>query len=93
MPSPALDKFKTQIEVLRLTQEDKDNLKQLAEGFYISSVKEAVNHVERHLDAAVQDNPDDSDLKAKSELIRTWLEKVRLEDVSLPFAIHTGLET
>jgi hypothetical protein len=77
MTSPALDAFRIEIASLELSQKAKDDLKQQAEVFYIASVKEAATHVERHLDAAIIDNP---------------LEKVRLDNANLALSIHEGLE-
>lgn len=92
MASSALTAFGTEIDKLDFYQKDKDGLKLVAERFYIASIKEGADHIERHLDAAITDNPGNTDLKAKAELIRTWLEKVRLDDANLALSIHEGLE-
>lgn len=92
MPSPALDRFTGDIQALNIVAKTKDQIVALAEPFYCDAIREGADHVERHLDAAIKDHPEDEELLARATLIKGWLTRIREEDLHLALTLHAGVE-
>ena len=55
-------------------------------------VEHGRNSLKHRLAAAIVNNPGDLELKARAELIKSWLVKVKLDDLHLPLLLASELE-
>ena len=92
MASPTIEKFKADIQALNIVAKTKDQIVALAEPFYCDSIREEADHIERHLDAAIKDHPEDEELLARAMLFKEWLARIREEDLHLALTLHAALE-
>lgn len=59
---------------------DKDEIKSYGAALTRAAVREAVAHANKHLDAAVKDNPEDAELLARVAQMQKYLESAKVAD-------------